>query len=301
LETDRNDRLFWQDVIEHFRPDIKLNFSAANTENKAEGVEEILKFLAFEPEFYAQNPVIFCIDSDFRYVSQDTLTQNKKYIFQTYSYAIENHKCIPQNLNRLIRIFDTKFDFCVFLKNYSETIYLVLLYWIDCLRKNKEEQASETVLKPLLSVRPSNKVNLANHAQEDIDILRNMVENWKENLPDTIDFQNLDSYVRNLGIKPEDSFLYINGHILYDNVITQLLEKMKEAARNKYTSELPSQTPKERKQKGEKVNQINKLFEKEWNYKTLLNINYRDCLHSNHCFLIERIGVDIKTYFNQIP
>lgn len=297
LETERHDRLFWEDVITNFAFHAKLEFNIASKMDKKDGVTEVIKYLGFTPEFYEQNSVIFCIDSDSRYVLQDSLTQGKKYVFQTYSYSIENHKCISQNLNRLIRIFDIPFDFTVFLKKYAEIIYPVLLYWIDCLRKNKEEQASEKLLKPLLSIRPSDQIYLPNHAEEELVLLQIQVENWQKTLSHEIDFQDLSSYAHNLGIKPEDSFLYINGHILYDNVITQLLEKMKIETRKKRINELPNETDKEKKQKKDKIGEIDNFFEKESNYKTLLNYNYRDCLHSNHCFLMERIRQDVKQYF----
>lgn len=85
------DEIFWGDVFSKFAPTLKINFESHSRDNKFKsGVQEVLK----EKEKTGKN-LILCIDSDFRYLLQDKEISENPYIFQTYTYSIENHKCAP--------------------------------------------------------------------------------------------------------------------------------------------------------------------------------------------------------------
>jgi hypothetical protein len=98
--------------------------------NKQTGVYEMRKFLKTTKLRLEKQNVLFCMDSDANYLLKDSLTQNKLYILQTYSYSIENLKSIPENLNKIVLKYGIDFDFVVFLSQYSKIIYDFFLYWL---------------------------------------------------------------------------------------------------------------------------------------------------------------------------
>ena len=93
------DEIFWEYVFTKYAPSLKIIFYPHSRDSEFKsGVQEVLK----EKDKTGKN-LILCIDSDFRYLLQDKEINDNPFIFQTYTYSIENHKCAPQNLNRIVK------------------------------------------------------------------------------------------------------------------------------------------------------------------------------------------------------
>jgi hypothetical protein len=251
---DIEDEIFWGDVFSKYAPSLKIIFYPHSRDNKFKsGVQEVLK----EKDKTGKN-LILCIDSDFRYLLQDKEINDNPFIFQTYTYSIENHKCAQHNLNKIIKtatLMQGKFEFVKFLEKYSQTIYRLFLY-ILYFEKQKYEKIqnqewinddkftiNEKRLKEVLGI-PSNEVTIENHAQVIIEKLEKRVaalENEIKTKYGEIDLENIEDYLKdNFKIDKSDIFWYINGHIIYNNVVELLLSKIistyKRQQRQKYES-----------------------------------------------------------------
>ncbi len=317
-ETDRDDLDFWRDVIENFAPNQSIKYKSFNSGRKtSEGTNPIRKFLAqCDEKFLHQNPVIFCIDSDENYLLQDPLTQNKKYIFQTYTHSIENHKANPKSLNRIAKRFESDFDFIIFFQEYSRVIYEVLLYWI-AIKKIKREMIKNQESIPedkfkssenlkCIQINSGNKLDLSNNGINEIIKIQAQIDKWigevRQAFPEIdIEVVRQNITTSNLIIAPEDSYLYIRGHNLLgtlekkkaDGVVLAIIKKI----HDNYVKLREGEFNIDSSQREYKRKELENYLERN-NFVTLLNTAYRDCfLPNNSCTLMMKIGEDIQRYF----
>jgi hypothetical protein len=298
---DIEDEIFWADVFAKYAPSLKIIFYPHSRDNKFKsGVQEVLK----EKDKTGKN-LILCIDSDFRYLLQDKEINDNPFIFQTYTYSIENHKCAPQNLNRIIKtatLMQGDFDFVKFLETYSQTIYPLFLYILYFEKKKHEKiqnkewinddefTINEKRLKEVLGI-PSNEVTIENNAQLLIENLEKRVAAFENE----INLKNIEDYLKdNFQIEKSDIFWYINGHIIYNNVVELLLRKIissyKRQQRQKY--EFIDQTEIVKTKHRQYKNYIQEI---KW--ETLLATNHLQCLaFDNVCPLMEKIKDDIVVF-----
>lgn len=302
------DDIFWRDIFAKYAPSLKINFYPHSRENELKsGVQEVLK----EKNKTGKN-LILCIDSDFRYLLQDNSISENPYIFQTYTYSIENHKCAPRNLNRIVKtatLVDGNFDFITFLKQYSQTVYPLFLYLIYFEKKKSEKiqneewitgeecVITEKKLKEIIGI-PSHEVTVDNHAQTTIEALEKRVTAFINEIKvkhDTIDLTEIENDLRNhFEIESSDVFWYINGHLIYDNVVLLMLNKLilsyKKQQKQKYDS-MPTTKMVQTKYR-EYQNYLKNI---KW--ETLLMTNHLQCLaFENNCPLMEKIKADVITF-----
>lgn len=305
---DIEDEIFWGDVFAKYAPSLKIMFYPHSRDNEFKsGVQEVLK----EKDKAGKN-LILCIDSDFRYLLQDKEINENPFIFQTYTYSIENHKCAPQNLNRIIKtatLVQGDFDFVKFFEKYSQTIYSLFLYilYFEIKKYDKiqnkewisgdEFAVNEKRLREVLGI-PSNEVTIENNAQAPIEMLEKRVvalENEIKAKYGEIDLEQIEDYLKeNFKIDKSDIFLYVNGHIIYSNVVELLLRKIisahKRQQRQRYESMDQTEVVKTKHRQY-------KNYTKEIKWETLLATNHMQCLaFDNACPLMAKINEDIVAF-----
>lgn len=113
---------FWKDIFNRFH--LKTNVAPASTDKLRRGKTEVLKL-----KDQAGEALWLCVDSDYDYLLQNELHQTIEktpYIFQTYTYSIENYKCYAPALKQVIveaALAEPDFNFEVFLSEYSKIIF----------------------------------------------------------------------------------------------------------------------------------------------------------------------------------
>ena len=125
-----DDVCFWEDIFRKFAPNLKINFNIYSRDNHLKnGKQEVLKRIE-----QTSHKVILCVDSDSDYLLKNEPVYDHPFIFQTYTYAIENYKIFPYNLNIIAKKCslpdNPNFCFIQFFVEYSRIIYNVFLYWI---------------------------------------------------------------------------------------------------------------------------------------------------------------------------
>ncbi len=132
---------FWSHVFRQFY--IPIRIYPASKDSLARGKEIVLKNLDRAGEF-----LLLCVDSDYDYLLGETTERSKQlnnnpFIFQTYTYSIENYKCFPEGLYQVVvetSLQDQQlFDFDDFIKRYSNIIYELFLYSFYYERQYKQE------------------------------------------------------------------------------------------------------------------------------------------------------------------
>lgn len=122
---DFEDAVFWEKTLNNYTSGKKFNFiyhSLTPSGSDATGVNHCLKY-----KDYLNDRFFICIDSDYRYLLQKTEISATNYIFQTYTYSIENHLCYKTKLNlipeKCTGVANTVFNFEAFLFAYSNAVY----------------------------------------------------------------------------------------------------------------------------------------------------------------------------------
>ena len=180
--------------------------------------------------------MIACVDADYDYLLQGVTATSKlilenPYVFHSYVYAIENYQCYAESLHQvcvMITLNDhAVFDFERFFKTYSEIIYPLFVWSIWMYRKGWHGEFS---LSDFCQVVETGRFDIS-HPQGVLEHLRRKVKRKMETLKKRFpkgeeEWQATSDDLRLLGVKPEETYLYIQGHHLSDTVVVPLLTKV---------------------------------------------------------------------------
>ena len=151
-----------------------------------------------------------------------------KYIFQTYTYAIENYHCFAESLHEVCvqATLNDRFvmDFNAYLKRYSEIVYPLFLWNVWFYRQRDTYTFPMYDFHAYTSLR---EINLR-HPEKSLESLQQRVNQklseLKKRFSRSMNQVNaLGTDLRELGLFPENTYLYMQGHHVMDNVVMKLL------------------------------------------------------------------------------
>jgi len=180
--------------------------------------------------------MIACVDADYDYLLQGATPQSKKvvespYVFHTYAYAIENLQCFASSLHDTcvaITLNDHRiFDFEDYLRQYSEAIFPLFIWSVWAYRVGRHNRFS---LSDFNRVADPSGFTL-NNPQSSIDHLRHKiatkVRQLQSEYPDNKEeYLKTKEDIKALGVTPQTTYLYIQGHHLFDTVVVPILNKV---------------------------------------------------------------------------
>jgi len=177
--------------------------------------------------------MIACVDSDYDYLLQGATSTSQtvnthSYIFQTYTYAIENYHCYSETLREVCTqatLNDHFFiNFPQFLTRYSRIIYPLFIWHLYFYRQRRDK---EFPMQEFHTITRLTNVNI--HSTEStLNLLekrtnRKLVELDKIYSAEHSSRTKCEHELQQLGVMPENTYLYIQGHHLMDNVIMRIL------------------------------------------------------------------------------
>ena len=180
--------------------------------------------------------MIACVDADYDYLLQGATAQSRKviespYVFHTYAYAIENLQCYAPSLHDLcvaVTLNDHRiFDFQDYLRQYSEALFPLFVWSVWSYRTGHHNKFS---LSDFNRVADPGGFNVFD-PQPSIDHLRRKVNNkirqLQQQFPGNKEvYLQLKEQIKQLGVTPQTTYLYIQGHHLFDTVIVPILNKV---------------------------------------------------------------------------
>ena len=196
--------------------------------------------------------LIACVDADYDYVLQGiTLTSHQildnPYVFHTYVYAIENYQCYAQGLHTacvMATLNDHQvFDFVGFLTRFSEVIFPMFVWSVWHYRQGIYNQFSITDLNRITDL---GNMNLR-EPQETIEHLKRKVNKKVSQFirehPDAKEsyLALKQELIEVLGITPQTTYLYVQGHNLFDKIVLPLTKKVCERLRRERENEINRQ------------------------------------------------------------
>ncbi|SUE33093.1 Predicted ATP-binding protein involved in virulence [Rikenella microfusus] len=221
---------FWRSIFDEFEtPDRRFEISTPARNDLAKGKKVVLQFAD-----QAGKSLILCVDSDFDYLFGDLSSQSRTvnhtpYLLQTYTYAIENYLCYPPSLHSVCVRATKKdahiFDFEEFMAEYSRTIYPLFVWYAYAARVDRPTIFTLADFRNTVKI---NYINVEDNGEDTLEWLGKQVAKrlrflrakHQKRLPEVDKF---DAYLREKGVVPEETHLYMQGHALLDNVVSVLV------------------------------------------------------------------------------
>jgi hypothetical protein len=196
---------------------------------------------------YGRN-MIACVDSDYDYLLQGATSTSQqmlenKYILHTYAYSIENFRCFADSLKQVCVLCTQNdsniIDFKEFFKLYSRICY-PLFVWNILLYRQRDTKtmsmlhfceivrlSSFTVNNPVYSLQ-----QLSNRVKHNIKMLEKQFPTLIE------EHKKLEQEFTTLGIHPDETYFYIQGHHIMNGVTMRILQPVCRHLRNKREEEI---------------------------------------------------------------
>ena len=227
-----DDVAFWRTLLAEFEDDTRyFEVMLPSKRTLARGKKSVLMNTLNTKELGTS--LIACVDSDYDYLLQGATAVSRKlngnpYIFQTYGYAIENYQCYASSLHEVCvqaTLNDRQVvDFPAFLARYSQTVYPLFLWNVWFYR------AHDTNTFPMHEFNACTRLQDVDVRKpyQCLDDLARRVERKRKELCRRFpgrekEVDRLGKQLRPLGLEPDTTYLFIQGHHLVDGVVMRLL------------------------------------------------------------------------------
>lgn len=241
-----DDVFFWRSVLQEFESE-SLHFEVMlpSRQDLRKG-KKVALMNNLGPQL--GNYMIACVDADYDWLLQDTSPighemLHNPFIFHTYAYAIENFQCYAPGLHTAC-VMSTLNDhvlmnFEAFLADYSRIIWPLLVWSVwsyanGAYREYALGNFCETVgFHDLRASKIEAALAALRHrVNKQINWLQHQFPKAKKTYP------IMRQHLLDMGIKPEECYLYMQGHTLFDNVIIPLLSPICETLRREREREI---------------------------------------------------------------
>lgn len=229
-----DDIFFWRTVLSGFEDDTRyFEVMLPSRHNLSKGKKVVLMNLLAKK--VGEN-MIACVDADYDYLlqgctplSHDILSN--PYVFHTYAYAIENLQCYAPSLHDVcvaVTLNDHAFfDFREFIRLYSEAIFPLFIWSIWHYRRQVYGEFTITDFNQVVVMGGFN-------LQDPMAAIRNIrrkvgtrVHQLQQRHPDAKEsYLALKEELKALGVTPDTTYLYIQGHHLFDNIVVPVMKKV---------------------------------------------------------------------------
>lgn len=230
-----DDVFFWRSILSQFETEYYyFEIMLPTRENNLERGKKAALMSALNGK--TGQWLIACVDADYDYLIQGATEISRQingnpFIFHTYAYAIENMQCYAPSLHDVcvaVTLNDRViFNIQQYLEELSRAIWPLFVWNIWYYRMNRYGQFTMT---DFLHIIETGNFNMGN-ADHIIAQVRNKVskrcEQLRRNNPlATESYSALAKELRQLGVTPETTYLYIQGHHLFDKVVVPMMNRV---------------------------------------------------------------------------
>ena len=244
-----DDIYFWRTVLSRFEDDTRyFEVMLPSKMNLTRGKKSVLMNFITSPPSPLGRDMIACVDADYDYLMQGATEMSRKvndspYVFHTYVYAIENFQCYAPSLHEVcvaVTLNDHRiFDFDEYFRLYSEACFPLFVWSVWAYRTGKHNRFSLTdfnrvcdpggftVQQPMASIE-----NIRRKVQTKVRDLQRQFPGNKEA------YLAVKADLLRLGVTPQTTYLYIQGHHLFDTVTAPILSKVCNMLRQERQAEI---------------------------------------------------------------
>ena len=242
-----DDIYFWRTVLSEFENEKRyFEVMLPSKANLTRGKTSVLmNFLEGEP---LGRDMIACVDADYDYLLQRRSHQSQKvldspYVFHTYVYAIENFQCYAPSLHNVcvsVTLNDHRiFDFREYFRLFSEALFPLFVWSIMLYRNGNYPRFSITDLNRIADPGGFNVQNPGPSIDNVRRKVRTKVHDLQRQFPDAKEeYLATKEDIKTLGVTPQTTYLYIQGHHLFDTVVSPILSKVCNLLRQERQNEI---------------------------------------------------------------
>lgn len=241
-----DDILFWRNVLGAYENDkryfeVMLPSRTSLNKGKKPAMMNVLNNVLGEC-------VIACVDADYDYLAQGATETSREvcenpYIFHTYAYAIENYQCNARDLHDvcvMATLNDHKIiNFEAFFELYSQIVYPLFVWSVYF---NRKKDLNSFPILMLGNVTRLDNIQIRN-PQKALDRLKVKVgrklEYFETNFSNCVaDVEDLKGILRSLGVRPENTYYFMQGHHIFENVTMRVVGPVCQYLRSERENEI---------------------------------------------------------------
>jgi hypothetical protein len=304
VESD-DDISFWRSILLPFEAhgidfDIQLPIKNALEKGKGHALEKSEELL----NIGVGTHLIICVDSDYDYLLQNTTIQSSKvnnsdFIFQTYTYSIENLLCYSDSLHSLC-VQSTKNDkkiieLAELMKLFSKIIHKLFLWSVHF--SLKQDTTSFTISKFCETIKILDKVAVNEQFKTALNGLKERVDAQRQSLEDNFPNEKphidvLSETLKQFGLDEENTYLFAQGHTIKNNVILMFLNPIISHLKREKETQIKTNA----QHKTELTDQMN-YYKKQI---VPINIAINGNTEFKSCFLYLKINADLDKYIQKL-
>ena len=229
-----DDVYFWRTVLDRFEDDTRFFEVMLPSKGRLKrGKKSVLMNFI---EGKVGRDMIACVDADYDYLMQGCTPMsatilNSPYVFHTYVYAIENFQCYAAGLHNVCVMATLNdhaiFDFVDYMERFSEACFPLFVWSVWMYRTGQHNEFSLTEFCRLAEPGGFN----VTYPQASIDHLKGKIDRKVRFLQKRYpagkhECRKLQGELLALGVTPETTYLYIQGHHIFDSVVVPIMTKV---------------------------------------------------------------------------
>lgn len=230
-----DDVFFWRTVLSRFETgeryfEVLLPSAKTLERGKKSAIMRVL-------EERVGRDMIACVDADYDYLMQQATEASRKmignpYVFHTFAYSIENLQCYAPSLHEVcvaVTLNDHRLiDIAEFMRQYSTAVFPLFVWSIWHYRNSIYNEFSITDFNHVIDM---GRFNLRNPYATIANVRRKVgkrIAMLQRRHPEAKEsYLRLKSeLIRALGVTPGETYLYIQGHHLFDKVVMPVMDKV---------------------------------------------------------------------------
>ena len=296
-----DDVMFWRNVLTRFEND-KLYFEVMLPSRTSLAKGKKVAITNILGNTLGRN-MIACVDADYDYLLQGaretsrTICQNP-YVFHTYAYAIENFQCYAESLHEVCVMATLNdrpvLDLSAYMRRFSQIAYPLFLWNVWFYRQRDTEtfpMHEFNACTRLSDVNLKKPYLCLDEMRETVEAkLAELRELYPEQVPQV---KALGKELADLGLKPDTTYLYMQGHHIMDGVVMKLLTPICTLLRR------------EREQEIRRLAEHNEQFRNELtgyeNSQTNVQLMLRKNSNYKDLFLYQWVREDIRRFLDGEP
>lgn len=232
-----DDIFFWRTVLSQFEDETRyFEVMLPSRTNLQRGKKSVLMNLVSKQ---VGEDMIACVDADYDYLLQGTTAVSQEiignpYVFHTYVYAIENYQCYAPSLHNVavsVTLNDhVIFDYADYLGQFSEAIFPLFVWSIWFYRNGNY---GKFTISDFNKVIDTGNFKLANPYEAIVNLRhkvgRRVTQLQRQNPKAKESYIALKEELKRLGVTPQTTYLYIQGHHLSDTVVVPMMKRICDA------------------------------------------------------------------------
>ncbi|MCF0198490.1 MAG: DUF4435 domain-containing protein [Bacteroidaceae bacterium] len=241
-----DDVFFWRSVLDELETDkVRFEVMLPSRTNLGKGKKTVL---TNELGPRLGECMIACVDADYDWLMQgrgpvSDAVVNNPYVFHTYVYAIENYQCYAPGLHNacvMATLNDREvMNLTAFMEEYSRIVWPLFVWSVWMYR---EERYKEFSLLDFCGIVTFHDIS-PYHPERALEWMRSQVNRkmaaLQKRYPQAkTTYPQLRDELLALGLTPETTYLYIQGHSVFEGVTLPLLTPICKLLRKERESEI---------------------------------------------------------------